>query len=70
MTVCHYCREPIGAADWGDEADEHGACAAEWNRRYDAGKCTACGARDAAAGSHECDSCDSGSPYVGYGVTQ
>lgn len=70
MTVCHYCRLPLGNGDWGDETDEHGACVTEWNRRYDAGECTVCGKRAAAPGSHLCGSCNDCDPHVGYGVVR
>lgn len=49
---CVFCYEeiPRGARRWHDE------CKAEWERRYDEGRCTMCGVEHAAR-PHRCRAC-------------
>lgn len=63
MKQCHYCRMPLTCDDC---PDEHPACVAEWNRRYDVRKCTVCGERAAVPDDYLCGSCNEGDPYVNY----
>lgn len=65
MKDCCYCLRPVAESEIGDEADEHAACVAEWERRYDARKCVICGER-AAANNYTCDKCGECDPYRGY----
>lgn len=65
MTTCRYCNMEVD----GGRAGEHAACAAEWNRRYDANICTRCGEREAEPYGSACSTCISpGRPlrYHGY----
>lgn len=62
-THCTYCNGPLD----GGERWVHGVCGAESGRRYDAGKCIACGERDAGGSELACREClTSNAPYRGY----
>lgn len=74
--LCHSCGQAIPCMHCGGLVSkddphefEHAACHAEWQRRYDAGKCMFCGKRDEhKPGSGKCSECVAmdDPPWLGY----